>query len=87
MGHCFLLAVFCCLPLLAQPKAAPPAQEQFRIQVREVIVPVTVTDVKGRFVSDLDPKDFRIFDEGKEQRSSSSRANGISRWSWAFCWT
>jgi VWFA-related protein len=35
--------------------------------VNEVIVPVTVTDEKGRFVSDLDQKDFRIFDEGKEQ--------------------
>jgi VWFA-related protein len=34
----------------------------------EVIVPVTVTDDKGRFVSDLDQKDFSIFDEGKEQK-------------------
>jgi VWFA-related protein len=38
------------------------------VQVNEVIVPVTVTDEKGRFVSNLDAKDFRIFDEGKEQR-------------------
>ena len=36
--------------------------------MREVIVPVTVTDVKGRFVSDLNVKDFKIFDEGKEQK-------------------
>ena len=68
MGHRCLLAVFCCLPLLARPKATPPAQEPFKVQVREVIVPVTVTDIKGRFVSDLDSKDFKIFDEGKEQR-------------------
>jgi len=33
-----------------------------------VIVPVTVTDDKGRFVSNLEAKDFRIFDQGKEQR-------------------
>ena len=39
-----------------------------QVQVNEVIVPVTVTDEKGRFVSNLDAKDFRIFDEGKEQK-------------------
>jgi VWFA-related protein len=36
--------------------------------VNEVIVPVTVTDDKNRFVSNLEARDFRIFDEGKEQR-------------------
>jgi VWFA-related protein len=30
-------------------------------------VPVTVTDDKGRFVSNLEKSDFRLFDEGKEQ--------------------
>jgi VWFA-related protein len=40
---------------------------QYKIQVNEVIVPVTVTDGKGRFVSNLDAKDFRVFDQGKEQ--------------------
>src|ERR1700690_4281643 len=39
-----------------------------KIQVSEVIVPVTVTDEKGRFVSNLEARDFRILDEGKEQR-------------------
>ena len=48
----------------AQPPNTPA---NIRVQVNEVIVPVTVTDEKGRFVSDLDQKDFRIFDEGKEQ--------------------
>jgi hypothetical protein len=47
-----------------QPPAAPPIQ----VQVNEVIVPVTVTDDKGRFVSDLEQKDFTVFDEGKEQQ-------------------
>ncbi len=36
--------------------------------MNEVIVPVTVTDDKGRFVSDLDQKDFTVYDEGKEQQ-------------------
>src|SRR3984885_12432378 len=47
-----------------QPSAPPPIQ----VQVNEVIVPVTVTDEKGRFVSDLDQRDFTVFDEGKEQQ-------------------
>lgn len=44
------------------------AQTPIQVQVNEVIVPVTVTDEKGRFVSNLDKQDFRIFDEGKEQK-------------------
>jgi Ca-activated chloride channel homolog len=82
MRH-LVLSLLCACAALAQPgdpaKAqAPPAQPPaaapqapvgtpFRIQVNEVIVPITVTDLKGRFVSDLDKKDFKIFDEGKEQ--------------------
>jgi len=38
-----------------------------RVTVNEVIVPVTVTDDKGRFVSDLDEKDFQVFEENKPQ--------------------
>ena len=51
------------LSLLAQAPSSP----NIKVQVNEVIVPVTVTDDKGRFVSDLEKKDFAIFDEGKEQ--------------------
>jgi len=43
----------------------PPAP--IRVQVNEVVVPVTVTDEKGKFVSDLDKSDFKLFDQGKEQ--------------------
>ena len=35
--------------------------------MNEVIVPVTVTDEKGRFVSNLEQSDFKILDQGKEQ--------------------
>jgi VWFA-related protein len=51
------------------PRAAHPAEppHNIRVQVNEVIVPVTVTDDKNRFVSNLEAKDFRIFDEGREQ--------------------
>ena len=53
--------------LVAMTLGAQPAQPPIRIQVNEVIVPVTVTDDKGRFVSNLEQKDFRIYDEGREQ--------------------
>ena len=53
---------------LAQEPAAPAKSEAaFNTSVTEVVVPVTVTDEKGRFVSNLDQKDFRLFDEGREQ--------------------
>mgnify|MGYP000930293893 CR=1 FL=1 len=45
-----------------------PSGAPIRVSVNEVVVPVTVVDEKGRFVSDLDKKDFQIFDEGKEQK-------------------
>src|SRR6202012_1213584 len=44
------------------------AQAPIRGSVNEVIVPVTVTDDKGRVVSNLTKSDFHIFDENKEQK-------------------
>src|SRR5258705_7922993 len=51
-----------------QPQTPSQPHQTIRVEVNEVIVPVTVTDDKGRFVSDLDARDFRIFDEGKPQQ-------------------
>src|SRR5580698_4759250 len=51
----------------AQPDPTLPQQPIFKGGTQEVIVPVTVTDDKGRFVSNLDQKDFQIFDQSKEQ--------------------
>ena len=51
---------------LAQQPGSP--QQPIRVQVNEVVVPVTVTDDKGRFVSNLEQKDFQIFDQSKEQK-------------------
>jgi Ca-activated chloride channel family protein len=47
----------------------PPSgsNSSIRVAVNEVIVPVTVTDDKGRFVSDLGEKDFQIFENNKAQ--------------------
>ncbi|MGA7413591.1 MAG: VWA domain-containing protein [Bryobacteraceae bacterium] len=44
-------------------KQAPP----IRVEVNEVIVPITVTDDKGRFVSDLNQADFQVFEDNKLQ--------------------
>ena len=53
------------------PAANVPASTtdtgSIHVSVNEVIVPVTVTDDRGRFVSDLDKKDFHVFEENKPQ--------------------
>ena len=53
-------------PRQAQSTQAEPAA--IRMTVNEVIVPVTVTDQEGRFVTDLEQKDFQVFDQGREQK-------------------
>ncbi|MGQ9635909.1 MAG: VWA domain-containing protein [Bryobacteraceae bacterium] len=63
-----LLAASFLLAQEQQPPADTSQLPRFRGQVTEVIVPVTVTDEKGRFVSNLEASDFRIFDQGKEQK-------------------
>jgi len=70
-------SIFAVAALLAAQTSKPAAQAlpanaqqepaNIKVDVNEVIVPVTVTNDKGKFVSDLDQKDFQIFDEGKEQ--------------------
>lgn len=61
-----LVLVACALRAQTAP-VKPSADPSFRSQANEVIVPVTVTDEKGRFVSNLDQKDFKVFDEGQLQ--------------------
>jgi len=57
--------------LAAPPsKLAPQPQQRpnFVVNPTEIIVPVTVTDGKGRYLSNLEEKDFRIQDEGRTQK-------------------
>jgi len=44
------------------------SQEAFKASTSEVVVPVTVTDYKGAFVTDLKKEDFKLFDENKPQK-------------------
>ena len=71
-----LCGLILCLPAVPQQTTPPtrprrlrpdPNRVQFKGSATEVIVPVTVTDDKGRFVSNLVKKDFRVLDEGKPQ--------------------
>ena len=56
------------------PQEAPKSQNAgkqtppIRVEVNEVIVPITVTNDQGKFVSDLSEADFKVFEDNKEQQ-------------------
>ena len=58
----------------AQAQTPSPASQQpqqppgVRVQVNQVLVPVTVKDGSGRLVPDLNRADFRIFEDNVEQK-------------------
>lgn len=66
----YRIAAVCACAFLFLGRAVPQQQETPTISVTrtEVLVPVTVKDDRGKFVTDLTAKDFRILDEGKPQR-------------------
>ncbi|MGH9582325.1 MAG: VWA domain-containing protein, partial [Bryobacteraceae bacterium] len=49
-------------------KPIPKSPQPIHVEVNEVIVPVSVTDDKGRFVSDLNQSDFQVFEDNRPQR-------------------
>jgi Ca-activated chloride channel homolog len=66
------LGLLLCALAVSQQTAPPQPSQQtlpgFVSTTNEVILPITVTDDKGKFVSNLVAGDFRILDEGKPQR-------------------
>ncbi len=54
-----IAAILVCLPLAAQKG------ENIQVDVNVVNISVTVTDQDGRFIVDLDPDDFKIFEDGQ----------------------
>src|ERR1022692_2783853 len=67
----------------AQQPAAEPASDQtvFRAESRLVLVDTVVTDKKGNYIRDLAQKDFKVWEDGKEQPVSSfsfEESTGVS---------
>src|SRR5947209_10553904 len=63
-------------PPQAQPVSATEAQPQtqgpvFKSQTKLVLVDSTVTDKKGNYIRDLTQKDFRVWEDNKEQEVKS----------------
>jgi VWFA-related protein len=52
----------------SKPQAPDESEARYTSRAEEVIVPVTVTDEKGKFISNLTAEDFRLTDEGQPQR-------------------
>jgi Ca-activated chloride channel family protein len=57
------------VPAVEPPKESEDARsnDAIRVSVNEVIVPITVTDEKGKFVTNLKQGDFQVFEENKLQ--------------------
>ena len=51
----------------AQGAAAQAPTQAIRTETREVRVDVVVTDKKGEYVTDLTQKDFKVYEDNKEQ--------------------
>src|SRR5258707_333698 len=81
---CAALAMSCLAPQLAAqaspqeqaaPAAAAPAEQQpgviIRKESRLVLVDAVVTDKKGNYVRDLAQKDFKVYEDNKEQPVAS----------------
>jgi VWFA-related protein len=54
----------------ASSDSAQDQEEQplFQVNIDVVTIPVTVTDSSGEFITDLNIRDFRVIDNGKEQK-------------------
>lgn len=69
MSALLLVPLWLAASLLAeQQRPSQPEQQPIRVEVKEVVVPVTVTDDKGAFVSNLELGDFLVLDEGRPQK-------------------
>ena len=68
-----------CLFSLAVVTTLAAQDSQFGIQSRLVLVPVTVTDAKGRIIDGLEPKDFIVLDNGNPRTVTvDTVATGVS---------
>lgn len=68
-GLTFLIAAACLQA--APPQKQPQASAVIRSETRVVLVDAVVTDKKGAYVHDLSAKDFRVWEDNKEQTIQS----------------
>jgi len=73
LGSWMFLELGSGLPLAhaQQPTTVAASEAQFRAETRLVLVDTVVTDKKGNYVRDLADKDFRVWEDGKEQSITS----------------
>src|SRR5579864_3095715 len=66
-------AIVICAGALTKSKAQAPADSGavIRTETRLVLVDTVVTDKKGEYVRDLTQKDFKVWEDGKEQSVKS----------------
>ena len=57
---------------------SPGNQSRIQVRVELVNVLATVTDKKNRLITDLTKEDFRIFEDGRPNRSASSAVRPTS---------
>jgi Ca-activated chloride channel homolog len=62
------LALLCVMLLVTTILQAVGAQQTLRVNVDLVNVVLTVQDSTGRFVTGLSPDDFRVYEDGNEQK-------------------
>lgn len=69
-GLCVLAGGIAVPRLVAQSTSASGqgAVTSFRAGINEVIVPITATDSKGRFIDNFVQSDFHVYDEGHPQK-------------------
>src|SRR5437764_14919614 len=75
-GTAFLAIAWMIMP--GAQNAAPPAPQNpetsptvIQKQTNLVLVDAVVTDKKGNYIRDLDQKEFKVYEDGKEQPISS----------------
>jgi VWFA-related protein len=65
-----IVGALLCFTMLAQEQAKPPSEPsepRIKVDVTEVVVPVTVLDHDNNSIAGLQPRQFRVYDNGKEQ--------------------
>jgi len=65
-----LVLVLCGTALRAALSEAVPPQQPLKVDVTLVNVVMTVQDAEGRFVTDLKESDFKIYEDGVEQKAA-----------------